>query len=89
MSRSSHSHDDSDLEKKDSSLETDLRPTNDSSVPRPITDLENGQIPPAYHVITQAGVQKVELATDARVWTRPLKIALFIGLAIVACECSR
>lgn len=86
--QSSHSKDDSDLEKRDSvgagSLDADLRPANDATAPRHVTDIEHGLNPPAYHVVTQSGVRKVEAAT--RVWSAPLKIALFIGLAIVACK---
>lgn len=73
MSLSSHS----DLEKA-----PEVRPTADRSVPAVATTANLDAAPPAYHVATLQGVAKVEAVN--RVWGPKLKIALWVGVAIIA-----
>jgi hypothetical protein len=61
----------------------DTRPANDSAVPQ-VNTRSSGEAPPAYHVATQVGVLKVEAAQ--RVWGPKLKIALWVGVALISCQ---
>lgn len=74
MSHSSHS---GDLEKS-----PELHPAADSSVPAVATSADLESAPPAYHVETLQGVKKVEAVN--RVWGPKLKVALWVGVAIIA-----